>query len=146
MSEEMKARRREDTRRRYYDSLTEEKKSLFHERKDRLKERRRGIYSARVASLLQKAKARATAKGLDFNICADDLQIPLCCPVLGIPILWDKKVCNNPNLPSLDRIDNEKGYVAGNVYIISYRANALKKDANVKEMEAVIRYMEGSAT
>lgn len=37
----------------------------------------------------------------------------------------------------------ELGYVKGNVRVISYRANALKRDASVQELEAVVLYMKG---
>jgi len=44
--------------------------------------------------------------------------------------------------PSIDRVDNSKGYVPGNVRIISWRANRLKNDATVEEMELIIKYMK----
>jgi hypothetical protein len=40
--------------------------------------------------------------------------------------------------PSLDRIDNNKGHVKGNVRMISYRANVLKSDATVEELTLVL--------
>jgi hypothetical protein len=36
--------------------------------------------------------------------------------------------------PTLDRIDNSKGYIVGNVWVISMRANRLKSDATVDEL------------
>jgi hypothetical protein len=45
------------------------------------------------------------------------------------------------NSPSLDKIDNEKGYVPGNLAIISSRANAIKSDASLEEIEAIAAYM-----
>jgi hypothetical protein len=49
----------------------------------------------------------------------------------------------HPQAASVDRIDNARGYVAGNVCIISQRANLLKKDATVDEVRSLLRYMEG---
>lgn len=36
--------------------------------------------------------------------------------------------------PSLDRIIPKKGYVRGNIIVISWRANLLKRDATIKEL------------
>lgn len=62
--------------------------------------------------------------------------------MLGIPIV----IGGGPRqagLPTLDRIDNSKGYVKGNVRVVSYRANTLKGDASLAEMQAVLKYMAG---
>lgn len=36
--------------------------------------------------------------------------------------------------PSLDRIDNRMGYVPGNVWVISWKANRMKSDASMEEL------------
>ena len=92
------------------------------------------IYSA--------AKARATRRGLPFNLELSDIKIPSHCPILGIPLvsvvgcgMGSIKARNNS--PSIDRIDNTKGYVKGNVIIISMRANNLKSDGTLEEIFAI---------
>ena len=86
--------------------------------------------------LLNHARMRARARGLEFNIELADVVIPTHCPVLGIPLaLGDGGV--TPGSPSLDRIDNSRGYVKGNVRVISHRANSLKTDATFAELKAV---------
>ena len=78
------------------------------------------------------AKLRARKRGMEFNIEMEDLlPVPDTCPVLGIPM----------DQPSLDRIDNSKGYVKGNVAVISDRANRLKRDATLDEVQALARWM-----
>ena len=45
------------------------------------------------------------------------------------------------NWPSLDRWDSAKGYVPGNVFVISYRANTLKNSATYEEILKVAKYL-----
>jgi hypothetical protein len=46
-----------------------------------------------------------------------------------------------PNSPSIDRIDPERGYVKGNIKIISFRANQIKSDASHQELKLVAAYV-----
>lgn len=45
--------------------------------------------------------------------------------------------------PTLDRIDNTKGYVIGNVMWISWRANRLKGDATIQELTRFVHFYNG---
>ena len=47
---------------------------------------------------------------------------------------------NQPNSPSLDRIDPTKGYVKGNVMMMSALANRMKQDATLKQLNQFSRY------
>ncbi len=89
-----------------------------------------------IKLLVYSAKTRAKARGLDFNLELNDLIMPEICPVLGIKI---EKQSNHvgPNSPTLDRIDNNKGYVKGNVRIISHKANWLKSNSNPNELALI---------
>lgn len=91
--------------------------------------------------LWKNCQNRARARGLEFDIEPEDVVIPLTCPVLGIEIGIGSSGFSH-NSPSVDRIIPEKGYVKGNIRVISMRANKLKSDATVDEMRAVLRYME----
>jgi hypothetical protein len=87
--------------------------------------------------MLIHARSRATKKGLDFNIDYSDIIIPEKCPLLNIPLyVSDKKV--GPNSPTIDRIVCEKGYVKGNVLVISHKANCAKNDLTIQELELLI--------
>lgn len=112
-----------------------------------LKKSKRPERQARTAmrTLLYGAAKRAAERGLEFNLDFSDVQIPEVCPVLGIPIEYGANVkggtSTRPGNPSLDRFDNSKGYVKGNVRVISLRANRLKSNATLADVEALLAYM-----
>lgn len=74
--------------------------------------------------LWNQARQRSKKSGLEFNIEISDVIIPTHCPYLKVPIVS----------PSLDRIDNSKGYIKGNVEVISLKANRMKSNATFKEL------------
>ena len=93
--------------------------------------------------LLRAAKNRAKIKKLEFSITLTDIQIPNICPVLGITIFYKQTGSQpNPNSPSIDRIDNSKGYTSDNIIVISRRANVLKNDATMDELRKIISFYD----
>lgn len=96
-------------------------------------------------SLYLKAKSRAKRRGIEFNIDKEDVVVPDICPVLGIKIIPGSTAVNR-NSPSLDRIDNSKGYVKGNVAVISHRANHLKNSGTIEEHEMIAAWMKRMLT
>jgi hypothetical protein len=90
--------------------------------------------------LLTQSRQRAKKYHYEHNITIEDIIIPDVCPVLGIPISISETKAS-PNSPSLDRTDNTKGYIKGNVKIISFRANTLKSDASIEELEKILKYL-----
>lgn len=79
--------------------------------------------------MLASARARAKAKGLDFDITEDDFEIPENCPYLKVPMKARTRYA-----PSLDRINSNEGYVKGNIEVISRKANIMKNDASTEEL------------
>lgn len=90
--------------------------------------------------MLVEAKSRANKKNLDFSITTSDVKWNDVCPVLGIPITYQrgKGHGGDDNSPSLDRIDNDKGYVPNNIRIISNRANKLKNTMTKQECQLLL--------
>jgi hypothetical protein len=93
------------------------------------------------ARLLSHAKERAKEQNLEFNITEDDIDIPEFCPVLGIPMFVGEGKFHDGSL-TIDRVNNNRGYVKGNVAVISWRANSLKGDSTIEEIDKVIEYMK----
>jgi len=79
------------------------------------------------------AKNRAKTKGLPFDITPEDIIVPEVCPVFGTKL----------DDPSLDRHIPILGYVKGNVYVMSNRANRLKSNGTFEEFEQVVQYLGG---
>lgn len=111
-----------------------------------------------MKKLLYAAKQRAKKDGTPFALVESDLRIPERCPVLGIEL---KRSEGGPRdgSPSLDRFVPQRGYIPGNVHVISFRANSIKGtysteqlrsgiaiaklyDSELHEWEAVLRWME----
>jgi hypothetical protein len=61
------------------------------------------------------------------------------CPLLGIELTYTNCKGKNtpPNYATLDKINPKKGYTQGNVQILSFRANTIKGDATLEELETV---------
>jgi hypothetical protein len=87
--------------------------------------------------LIYAAKDRAKRNGIPFNITHKDIQIPHCCPFLGIKIFPGVGKMTD-NSPTLDRIQPDLGYTKGNVLVISNRANRLKNNATLEELELIV--------
>lgn len=80
------------------------------------------------------AKYRASKRGLDFDITPEDIIIPDYCPILGMKLEVGEGAGGKSTSPSLDRIDNTKGYVKGNVQVISNLANSMKSTATPEQL------------
>lgn len=82
------------------------------------------------------ARDNAKTRNLEFNLTETDIVIPPVCPVFGTPF-----VRGTPYAASIDRIDNSKGYVTGNVQIISKRANMMKSAASQEELKQFAQWV-----
>ena len=90
------------------------------------------------------AKARAAMKGIPFEITIEDVRAAWTdtCPVLLIPLKFNVGGAG-PDSPSIDRIDNSKGYVPGNIAIVSNLFNSMKRDLTPTILRRMLAYMEG---
>ena len=87
-------------------------------------------------------RANARKREIPFALIETDLRAiwSKVCPVFGIKIFANDKRRNNSL--SVDRIDNSVGYVPGNICIMSWRANKLKADASIEELEALVTFLK----
>lgn len=87
--------------------------------------------------MLNQARSRARRDGYPCTITEADIIIPKLCPLLGIEL---KRNMNKVgfNSPTLDKIIPTLGYVPNNVIVISHRANAIKNNATIEELQKLI--------
>jgi hypothetical protein len=121
---------------RYIDSK-HYKETILPRKASKERERRR---KNPIGTLLALARQRAKNKDLEFNLSYDDIDLPEFCPVLNIPIVLGERKLKD-NSPTIDRVNPGLGYIKSNVRVISWRANRLKSDASVREVEAILKYM-----
>lgn len=95
---------------------------------------------ARIA--FYNAKQRAKVMGVPFTITKEWLcdHAPIVCPLLEITLLYgaDKSA---DNVASVDRKDSRGGYTPDNCCIISFKANRMKNNATVAELELLVKNM-----
>jgi hypothetical protein len=94
-----------------------------------------------VREMLARAKARAAKLGLPFDITPGDVVIPARCPVFGEPIRAHSGTTCDWS-PELDRIEPARGYVRGNVVVLSRRANRIKSDATIGELSRLAAFFD----
>lgn len=93
-----------------------------------------------VYNMWYNASRRAFQKKLEFTIDLKDIVVPEVCPALGIPLKFNTRT-HYDNSPSLDRIDNTKGYTPDNIWVISYLANQIKNMYSYEQLKAVVDAM-----
>lgn len=107
-----------------YSQLTEQEKENRRKavRKYAAKTDRKNYYreyeKIRIKSkeeiMLYNSQGNARRKNLEHTIVKEDIEIPEVCPCCTKPI----------ERPSLDRVDNSKGYIKSNIKVICTNCNA----------------------
>ncbi len=97
----------------------------------------------KIEQTLRASKNRALKNNLEHTLTLEELKtlypVDNKCPILGIDLVWGFP---KDSSPSLDRIDSSKGYTYENCQIISNRANRIKSDASLEELELVVQYLK----
>jgi hypothetical protein len=81
-----------------------------------------------------RAKSNAQQRKHEFNLDVEDIIIPTHCPFLNVELSFNVEDNNSHNYYSIDRIDSSKGYVKGNIQIISRLANTMKNSATKDQL------------
>lgn len=89
-------------------------------------------------------KQAANRKGIPFTIEFDQIEQPSHCPILGLELNygWSGENMRDPAKATIDKLIPKNGYVPGNVFVISWRANKLKSDMTLQELESIMKYIK----
>lgn len=111
------------------------------------RDRHRNDLSSWSKNISTSIKCRCLKQNIPCNISSSDIfdAIPKDkpCPVLGLNLVFGQKI--NKHTASVDRLIPSLGYIKGNICVISYRANTLKRDVtDPDELRRVASYIERS--
>ena len=98
------------------------------------------LYHAKREKFRNK-KNSSSGKGWEWTVEFGDLTWPTHCPILGLELDFFAEM-RQENSPSFDRIDPTKGYIKGNVQIMSWRANRIKNDGSALEHRKIAKYLD----
>lgn len=93
------------------------------------------------SSFFTRKRQNCRYKKWDWDIQMSDLEWPSHCPILGIELDWFAEKTQE-NSPSIDRLDNSKGYIKGNVAVMSWRANRIKNNGSAEEHHKIAHYLD----
>ncbi len=88
----------------------------------------------RPKHLLNATKRSARVRDLEHTITLEDIIIPTKCPYLNAELTHQMGKGVVSTNSSIDRIDNTKGYIKGNVQVISMLANTMKSNATIEQL------------
>lgn len=95
-------------------------------------------------------RQQALKKGIPFTIDFEELEKPEFCPIFGIKLNYgcspyiDGKQTRDPNKASIDKKISSLGYIPGNTFVISWKANIMKADMGIPDLEKILEYMRGN--
>lgn len=103
--------------------------------KVKVKERKRHYIQDNYEQIiLKRSKDRAKLNYIEHTITLEDIIIPATCPYLEVPLTRLQGQGQLPTNASIDRIDSSKGYIKGNIQIISRLANTMKSNATEDQL------------
>ncbi|MCI0561463.1 MAG: hypothetical protein MN733_23495 [Nitrososphaera sp.] len=86
-------------------------------------------------------KQGARQQGIPFTLSFQDVVWPTHCPIFNVELDYFAPVVCDVS-PSFDRVDPNRGYEPGNVQIISNRANRMKSNSSIADVERLLEWMK----
>lgn len=92
--------------------------------------------------LYNQLKNSAKKRKIEFSLTLLDLyelSFPITCPIFNFPLYFNRGMVWD-NSYSIDRIDLTKGYTKDNIIVISQKANKLKSNATLNELQRLVSF------
>jgi len=106
---------------------------------------KRKNFEFRLQMLLNASKQRSKKKSRENTLTLEDIKSIYpedgLCPIFGIKLVFGDAGFREKS-PSIDRIDSTKGYTKDNIQIISWKANRIKTNSSIEELELILAYMK----
>ncbi len=128
------------SRQRAYEAIRYYFNGQIKVRKAELNRRKEDLKTKAIKLKLLSKRGQARRLGIEFDLTFDSLDWPTYCPILGTTLVYGGK----NNTASFDRIDPKKGYIIGNVRIISMEANRMKSNLNIEILNRLVVYIRES--
>ena len=95
-----------------------------------------------ISKKLREAESRSISRNLEFDLTKEWYikNLPEYCPVFNTKLDYGSDIPEC--IPSIDRINNSKGYVQTNCRIISWKANHIRNQWSLEELTAVVNYLK----
>lgn len=88
------------------------------------------------------AAQKAKDRGVAFDLELSDIIIPTHCPVFGFELKHgERRFCDTS--PSIDRLIPALGYTKGNIMVVSWKANRLKNNAALEDLQKLANFYTG---
>lgn len=96
-----------------------------------------------IKTIYNRLKQSAKSRNIPFDLTLTDLNnltFPISCPILGISLKFNRGQQQDDSY-SIDRIDSTQGYTIDNIEVISWRANRLKNDGTLEEIQKISNHL-----
>ena len=100
------------------------------------------VYKKEIKQLWNHLKKSAESRNIPFDLEVLDLYqltFPVSCPIFGMQLVFNRGQVKD-NSYSIDRIDSSKGYSIDNIVVISQKANRIKTDATIEDLEKIVAF------
>lgn len=96
-----------------------------------------------VGTLFYNIQKSAKHLEREFTITQADLEpVPTHCPCCGREMLFHPSGPRQSNSVSIDRLDSSRGYIPGNVNLICWGCNSLKRNATAPRLRQIADWID----